>query len=83
MMQNLKLFLKKLKFQVYTLSILVETRIIQAFSVEYCSPDRLVNQQTVMMTFVYSYLEQLLHSQNNLVLNLTWRGRVFLTAKES
>ena len=71
MLQNLKPFLKKLKFQVYTLSILVETRIIQAFSVEYCSPDRLVNQENVTMTFVYSYLEQLLHSQNNLVLNLT------------
>ena len=79
MLQNLKPFLKKLKSQVYTLSILVETRIIQAISVEYCSPDRLVNQHTVTMTFVYSYLEQLLHSQNNLVLNLSWRGRVFLT----
>ena len=79
MLQNLKPFLKKLKFQVYTLSILVETRIIQAFSVEYCSPDRLVNQHAVTMTFVYSYLEQLLHSQNNLVLNLIWRGRGFLT----
>ena len=71
MLQNLKPFLKKLKFQVYTLSILVETRIIQAFSVEYCSPDRLVNPHTVTMTFVYSYLEQFLDSQNNRVLNLT------------
>ena len=70
MLQNLKPFLKKLKFQ-YTLSILVETRIIQAFLVEYCSPDRLVNQHTVTMTFVYRYLEQLFHSQNNLVINLT------------
>ena len=67
MLQNLEPFLKKLKFQ-YTLSILVETPIIQAFSVEYCSPDRLVNQLTVTMTFVNSYLEQLLHSQNNIVL---------------
>ena len=71
MLQNLKPFLKKLKSQVYTFSILVETRIIQAFSVEYCSPDQLFNQHTVTMTFVYSYLEQLLHSQNNLALNLT------------
>ena len=39
----------------------------------------MVNQHTVTMTFVYSYLEQLLHSQNNLVLNLTWRGCVFLS----
>ena len=70
MLQNLKPFLKKLKFQ-YTLLILVETPIIQAFSVEYCSPDRLANQRTVTMTFVHSYLEQLLHSQNNIVLNLT------------
>ena len=67
MLQNLSPFLKKLKFQ-YTLSILVETPIIQAFSVEYCSPDRLVNQHTVTVTFVNSYLEQLLHSQNNIVL---------------
>ena len=79
MLQNLKPFLKKPKFQAFTLSILVETRMIQAFSVEYSSPDRLVNQHTVTMTFVNSYLDQLLHSQNNLVLNLTWRGRVFLT----
>ena len=53
MLQNLKPFLKKLKFQ-YTLSILVKTPIIQAFSVEYCSLDRLVNQHTVTMTFVNS-----------------------------
>ena len=34
MLQNFKPFLKKLKFQIHTLSILVETRILQAFSLQ-------------------------------------------------
>ena len=56
---------------IYALSILVETRVL-AFSVVYCSLDRQVNLQIITMKFVHSFLERLLLSQNNFVLNLSW-----------